>query len=639
MRAICEACSHPQPPDWKPGDLCIDCGQPVQREVRCFWCARWTPAGKYCRRCGAAVLEEALYGAARMLRDAGTDRFTIPKLIVDLDPEQIDNFTRIYQRHAATMHRHVDQVRFLEDFLHQHHWSEALEEELIAQLPWPDEQLEKFSAAMGPEVPAVAENLPIVCAIQATTPFVTTRSLAALVRLLLDDWTAQREAQDIFRSQDLALRNEAALALTTWRVIYGPGIEDGYRELVQALRTSPFRTAAAVRLALLGDKECELPAGALLSADPDVRFTAALATCHLDTLIAALGRDDELERFAAATRLIGVDVFSPLGDTIRTASPGYQLRLLKDLAMRAKPAPDLRETLYEVCDATSSTDIRRAAVRVLCYGCPPGEVERLAGAASGESAAYQAILQTAGLPPESLVRLGFFFLKRGVFRASQYGMNDIARHDRMPPDFVPRHWEMADDKARIELCAFAECQLEQYADEDLHRFLVGVAFGTAGVPVRATVWTALHRWYRHLDVSDTGQILIQAAAIERFFGTVPAFLSVFTQFLKDPALSDLLRQGSLYERIARLLRYADPNVLPTFATQPAAVLALADAVMEIAQNQSGFDFILRIECVAFLGWLGRAPEFRGKMKALIETFKGTDMDHASNNALERLAAV
>src|SRR5258708_3020295 len=147
MRTICEVCSHPQPPDWKPGDLCIDCGQPVRREVRCFWCARWTPAGKYCRRCGAAVLEESLYGAARMLREAGTDRFTIPKLIVELDPEQIDNFTRIYQRHAATMHRHVDHVRFLEGFLQQRHWSQALEDELIAQLPWPDEQLEKFSGA------------------------------------------------------------------------------------------------------------------------------------------------------------------------------------------------------------------------------------------------------------------------------------------------------------------------------------------------------------------------------------------------------------------------------------------------------------------------------------------------------------
>src|SRR3954470_8391516 len=103
MRAICESCSRPQPVDWKPGDLCVRCGQAVRRETRCFWCARWTPAGKFCRRCGAAVVEDAQYGAAGMLRDGGADRFTIPRMLVELDPEQIENFTRIYQRHAAVM--------------------------------------------------------------------------------------------------------------------------------------------------------------------------------------------------------------------------------------------------------------------------------------------------------------------------------------------------------------------------------------------------------------------------------------------------------------------------------------------------------------------------------------------------------
>src|SRR4051794_38140887 len=106
MRAICEACSHPQPPDWRAGDLCIHCGKAVRHEVRCFWCAKWAPGGKFCRRCGAAVLEERLYGAARMLKDAGTDRFTVPKMMTELDPDQVDNFTQIYQRHAAVLLRH-----------------------------------------------------------------------------------------------------------------------------------------------------------------------------------------------------------------------------------------------------------------------------------------------------------------------------------------------------------------------------------------------------------------------------------------------------------------------------------------------------------------------------------------------------
>src|SRR4051812_43534231 len=126
MRAICEACDRPQPIDWNAGDLCIHCGQPVRREVRCFWCAKWTPAGKFCRRCGASVVDERQYGAARMLKDAGSDRFTIPKMLQELDPEQIDNFTNIYQRHAATMQRHVDHLRFLETVLYQQNWSDGL---------------------------------------------------------------------------------------------------------------------------------------------------------------------------------------------------------------------------------------------------------------------------------------------------------------------------------------------------------------------------------------------------------------------------------------------------------------------------------------------------------------------------------
>jgi hypothetical protein len=95
MRAICELCGKPQPPDWMAGDLCVSCGNAVRREVRCFWCVKWVPAGKFCRACGAVVVEEPLFGAARMLKDAGSDRFTIPKQLLEFPPDQIENFSRI----------------------------------------------------------------------------------------------------------------------------------------------------------------------------------------------------------------------------------------------------------------------------------------------------------------------------------------------------------------------------------------------------------------------------------------------------------------------------------------------------------------------------------------------------------------
>src|SRR5258708_35362284 len=103
MRAICEVCSGAQLTDWKPGDLCIHCGHAVRREARCFWCAKWTPAGKYCRRCGAAVVDDSLYGAARMLREAGTAGLTGPKVLAAPRPEQGANFRRLSPPHAATI--------------------------------------------------------------------------------------------------------------------------------------------------------------------------------------------------------------------------------------------------------------------------------------------------------------------------------------------------------------------------------------------------------------------------------------------------------------------------------------------------------------------------------------------------------
>jgi len=311
---------------------------------------------------------------------------------------------------------------------------------------------------------------------------------------------------------------------------------------------------------------------------------AALALGHVDTLVASLSSDDELVRFAAATRLIESDTVAPLGDTIRTAPPDHQVRLLRQIADRAKPALAIREAVYEVARATSERDVRRAAIRQLCHGCPQGEVERLADAAQGEPSSYQAILQTAGLGPESLERLGVYFLDHHVFRADQYGMRDIAKQGRMPAGFVPKHWGARDDKDRIELCRFAGMQLEEYADENLHRFLVGLAFGQDSVPVRATVWSSIYYWYRRLDDRGDGPLRIETESLNRFFGSVGEFVSVFTRFLQDRLLAELLSQSSIYERVSRLIRYSDDGVLQKLAIQPKAALEFADALKAVAHD-------------------------------------------------------
>src|SRR5436190_13958414 len=308
MRALCEGCGKHQPPDWRAGDLCAFCGKSVRRDVRCYWCAKWVPAAKFCRSCGAAVVEEKLYGAARMLKDAGTDRFTIPKQLKEFDPDQIENFSRIYQRHSVAVARHVDEVRFLERFLYGRGWRAALEDELVPPLPWPEDRLAQMSAP----TPKSGEDLAMVKAIHDTTPFGETKALAALVRLKLRDAETHQAACSVFQSGDPALKDEAALQLSNWRILYSWGRPRGLeRDVVETLRKSPHKPEAAVRLGLLGQGQDDRLKEALTSTDPETAFAAALVLGDIDRLQAALKGDDQ-QKSAAGTKLISLGVIKPV---------------------------------------------------------------------------------------------------------------------------------------------------------------------------------------------------------------------------------------------------------------------------------------------------------------------------------------
>src|SRR5204863_478751 len=137
----CIHCRVKQPKDYNSGDLCVSCGKQAEPILSCYWCSSSGP-GKFCRQCGAEFVATS-----------------------EFDPDQIENFSRIYQRHAIAVARHVDEVRFLERFLRQKVWSAALEDELIPQLPWNEEMLARMSAATTPP----GDELARVKAIQETT--------------------------------------------------------------------------------------------------------------------------------------------------------------------------------------------------------------------------------------------------------------------------------------------------------------------------------------------------------------------------------------------------------------------------------------------------------------------------------------
>jgi hypothetical protein len=328
-----------------------------------------------------------------------------------------------------------------------------------------------------------------------------------------------------------------------------------------------------------------------------------------------------------------------LPDVLLRGAAEEQTKLLKGIAKRDKPVPEVRDACYRILADTADVQLRRAAVSVLCLGCPPGEVEQLAGTAGNDSTIVQMILQRAALPPEGLDRLGAWLLDHDFFRAEQYGMNDIAKQGRMPPDFVARHWNAAGEPLRRELCRFAEMQLDNYADEALLRFLVSLAFQAGGsLPVRTDVWRSLYRLQRRVDLSAKSPVVIRMDSIERFFGDLENFLDTFTAFLQDSLLPALVQEGTPGDALKHLLRYPVSDVIEFLPSHVRRVTDLAQVLSQMARNTADFDFLMRIECVRFLGWLGRISKFEADMRDRIAECRGIDVDHACSTAIDWIDA-
>ncbi|HEY2013600.1 MAG TPA: hypothetical protein VGH38_08880 [Bryobacteraceae bacterium] len=559
-----------------------------------------------------------------MIKDAGTDRFTVPKLLQEFEADQVENFTRIFQEHAVIAAHHVGQVAFLEQYLEQRHWSGALDDALATQLPWPDARLEEMRRTAR-QVPEHLQGLARAQAIRQSTPFPTTRALATLARVALEDWGAGEEAAQCLHLEDEAIRAEAALALSHWRVIYGPGMPVNRREILEALHACPLREAAAERLTLLGE-----PPAMPLPADD---FATALVNGDIDRLTAGAREGDPLMRFAAAQRLIELDTLASVGDVLRSSTPEKQLELLRQLERRKKPVPELKEALFETAASSQERQVVRTACSVLCIGCDPADTLQIARAGRGDTGVYQSLFQRAALPPEALEKLGEFLIAESSFRADQWGIRETAKAGRMPVAFVPRHWQGADKATRVELCRYAELQLGESGDDDLHRFLTLVALTPSNVQVQSEAWSCLYRWYDSLGFPRRRPLKFGPEAIGFFCGTPAAFLTCFARFLEN---GEILRETLQRDRIAELLRYPDPNVLALLEQAPAETLRLADAVAGAMRDQE-IDFIIRLACTDFLGFLGWAGVFRDAVTALLKTFAGTDLDLQSARALAQTA--
>ncbi len=332
-RAVCEQCGARQLTDWEPGDFCSSCGAAVRREVRCAWCTEWIPAGRFCRSCGCEIVSDPLYGAARMLKSAGVDRFSIAGKLRELDPEQVQNLSRIYESQLAIVLRRCDEARLCEAYLLQGIHSRRIEEELIRLLPMEKDALHALASGPAGPFESRPELLPEIA---GGSPIQVTRMLAAIA--LLREGCTKRDlvaaASAALHAQDAELALEAALGLAHWRVRglhrqflfgrqYDGGVGIDAGRLVEIARSvnshSPLHPWAAAAFTLARFSDGTLPAtetaaeeeaeeweifrdslrGGLTSSDPDLRFTCALALGDEDILAGELDAEDEQRRAVA----------------------------------------------------------------------------------------------------------------------------------------------------------------------------------------------------------------------------------------------------------------------------------------------------------------------------------------------------
>ncbi|HSI05015.1 MAG TPA: hypothetical protein VLC93_11075, partial [Myxococcota bacterium] len=487
-RATCESCQEAQPVDWKAGDLCVHCSGPVRREERCFWCNTWQPAGGFCRQCGAEQVGHEHYGAARMLTASGADMFSIPKLIREMDPGRLAVFADKYARQRGVVSRHVDDMIFVEGHCRHEGFAAALEDELVTSLPWSDELAAEYQHVSAP--PGGVERLHTII---DRTPFETTRCLAVTALLWTGEWNVLRQVAGLARAHD-RVGHEATLAVTWWRTVTACRL-NRFQLPLDVLEHVELKDQVAVRLAWFGrPADPEHLAAARRSQDADLAFAAALATGEIATLRQAL-EGDALRQRAAAAVLAERGELASLQGWLRGADSEAQHDIIDALARdEASRAGPLAPLLLEIMESTDDERVIVDAGRLLARATDRATAVRVAAACKGEMYVVQALMkEDTGLSPEDLAKVGAELVKHGYLSHHKYGVTEAAKRGAFPDDFVPRVFDQAEESPKIELCRFAECQLEGRPIEVVHAFLLRTVFGPYSGKVRAGAWWALSR--------------------------------------------------------------------------------------------------------------------------------------------------
>lgn len=560
-----------------------------------------------------------LYGAARMLRSVGVDQLSIPDRLAALEPDQTANYTRLYQRQSALVSLVVDDASFAERFLHRRGWAARLDDELTRQLPFDDDGALPLRTSGDVPVDDVARLTALVGS--ASVPLVRTMAAVALVRLA----RADRDALDLARSalwgSDPTLAEAAAMACAHWRPQHGGLDLPGSRELLEVLGRSEPSDAVLLARATLGDT-VELSAALLGSVDGDDAFAVALVTGRVDELAAALSVPER--RFAAAAALARHGAVGPLAGRLESLDDDQLWTVLDGLDQLNRPVSALRADLWAVTRQGEGSQ-RYVAAKLLLRDRRPGDALTLLGEDPTDSDVIQYALQRAELTGRELDDFAAALVACGRFAEYQYGVSELADSGRLGDDFVPSQWPTVhDDERRHGLLRFAERQLGARGDDALHRFVLSVVFGDYPAAVRSEAWWVLRRWYGTQTYAWTGPLVLDAAAVQKWFGEVARFLDRLVAFLEDPDGSGDLTLG---EKVADLLRYTSADSVAGLTSHQPAFDRFVAALERLLDGAS-LPLLLASAVVRFLELLAESPGWSERVLATLDRHGAGDGEAA-----------
>ncbi|WP_022826369.1 zinc ribbon domain-containing protein [Hymenobacter norwichensis] len=605
MRVSCEVCQQVQPPYWQPGDLCVTCGSAVRREHRCYWCTHLTPAGNFCRHCGATQVPDEQYGAGRWLKHLGSDQFTIPERLQAFDSAQIEHFTRLYQRHAAVADRHIDDLALAESFTRHRGWARSLESSLLPLLPLPDAEL----AALTLPPRRGGSDAEQLTEIREVSPYQLTRILAALARLRL--WQTQGELTraDVAPDLELLLSSvppegelgiEFALTLSHWRLSTPPGglsLQQLTAAGLAVAAQGAFALEAVVNQGLfevLRGRPQPIPLAALASEDPDLAFAAALAAPAPEPLLAALRVP--ARQYAAALLLTRMQLEFNALPILEALNEDEIGQILPYIRWQERPRPDLRPFLYRLATGKPVQPLITYARELLLLDLQPGDALPLLRANPWPDFINK-LLVSPLLDPNDRLAVCQELVARGDFSTSRIsGLTALIQADVLPIDFVPTTFATQTATSRQGLQALATWQLNRHTVQTLGP-LVSFLRQLQWQPNHPDAYWAhslLATWYAGSSDGHRPELNFPTAVATLYFTSYQAFIEEMVFILEHPeALRHLTSSYTFHSPLRAVRQITDPVLVnePLAQLPPTLRLRLQAGLVSLVNDQGDFSAV------------------------------------------------